>query len=197
MLEQAIFTALAAMTVICALGVVLVRNVVHGTLLLGLCLTMVGGLYALLGADFIFAAQILIYVGAIAILFLFVVLLSGRKAEITDRPFNRTAAAGALSGAIALMILAGVIVQSREALRAFAGESTFVPTTPAIGETLLGPYAPGMEILGLVLLIALVGAVLLSKGLEEPPHNGFKKAQSHVRPSDGRSLRPKREEAAV
>ncbi|MBI4669834.1 MAG: NADH-quinone oxidoreductase subunit J [Elusimicrobia bacterium] len=162
---QVLFYFFAAIILVSALGVVLLKNVVHSALLLGLCLAMVAGLYGLLSADFLFAAQVLIYVGAIALLFLFVVLLCGRRAEFSEKPLNQAAPAGLLAALTALALLAGVIVQSKAALRLImpgpsqAGASTIV----SIGNAILGPFAVGMEIVGFILLTALVGAVLLTK----------------------------------
>ncbi len=167
MLTQAIFAALGGLAVICALGVVLVRNTVHGALLLGLCLAAVGGLFALLGADFLFAAQILIYVSAIAILFLFVVLLAGRRAELSEEPFNKSALAAAVASGLILIVLLGTIAQSKDALKALADSNLFKPTTGDIGQAILTTHALGMEILGVVLLVSLMGATLLTKGLSD------------------------------
>lgn len=169
-LSCVLFTAFSALAVLAALGVVLLRNVVHSAVLLGFCLSMVGGLYALLGADFLFAAQILIYVGAIAVIFLFVVLLAGRRAELVQTPFNEILGAGALAGFLIFALLAGIALQVKGALNILqtsAGGATAGPTTAPIGSLLLGPYAVAMEILGLVLLVALIGATLLAKGLME------------------------------
>ncbi|MEK7288018.1 MAG: NADH-quinone oxidoreductase subunit J [Elusimicrobiota bacterium] len=167
MLSYALFTILALIALVSALGVVLMRNVVHSAVLLGLCLGMIGGLYALLGADFLFAAQVLIYVGAIAILFLFVVLLAGRRAELSERPFNEIVGAGAIAAFLAFALLSGVILQVKGALAALQAsvKPDFVPTTNSIGSVMFGPYVVAIEVLGVVLLVALVGASLLAKGL--------------------------------
>ncbi|MBI4369568.1 MAG: NADH-quinone oxidoreductase subunit J [Elusimicrobia bacterium] len=168
MLTTVLFFVLSGFALAAALGVVLVRNTVYAALLLGGCLSMVGGLYALMGADFLFAAQILIYVGAIAILFLFVVLLAGRRAELSEIPFNDLVLPASAAAVVAAMLLAGIVLQIN-------GISSDLPVKPAgnglttagIGQLLLGPHALGMEILGIVLLVALVGASLLARGLGE------------------------------
>lgn len=159
---QILFAALAGLSVISALGVVLLRHVVYGALFLGLCFASIGGLYALLGADFLFASQILIYVGAIAVLFLFVVLLSGRRAEFTAPAFGGAAFGGAVAAVVAAALLTGIYVRAKVLLQAASSPAGFKPTTASIGEAILGPHALGMEIMGLVLLVALVGASLLT-----------------------------------
>src|SRR2546423_13236828 len=87
-MEHIIFFSLAGVTLITALGVVLMRNVLHSALSLGLCLLGVAGLFASLSADFLFAAQILIYVGGISVLILFAVLLAARASELVMRQTN-------------------------------------------------------------------------------------------------------------
>lgn len=159
--ECGLFLALSSLTLISALAVVLLRHVVYGALFLGLCLALVGGLYALMGADFLFAAQILIYVTAIAVLFLFAILLAGRRAELVDRPFNVTAIPGVLTAVGALALLTGTFWQVKESWQAVT--RYFTPSTAAIGDMLLGPYAVGVEIMGVILLVALIGATILTR----------------------------------
>ena len=165
-MSQLVFLILAGGAVVSAIGVVAVRHTVYGALFLGLCLSMVGGLYALLGADFLFTAQILIYVSAIAILFLFVILLSGRRAEIEDQAFNASVFPAVVASVLMAVVLAGTFLQARGALRTLTGFIA-APTTASIGEAILTNQAVGMEILGVVLLVSLMGATLLTKGLAE------------------------------
>jgi len=88
MLQQIVFFSLAAVTVLSALAVVTMRNTVHSALFLGLTLGGVGGLFAMLGADFLFAGQIMVYVGGIALLVMFVVMLLGRASDLHLRQVN-------------------------------------------------------------------------------------------------------------
>src|SRR5579862_4694489 len=88
-MEQIAFYSLSALVVFSALLVVSMRNTVHSALFLGLCLAGVGGLFALLGADFLFAGQIMVYVGGIAVLIMFVVMLLGRASDLHLRQINR------------------------------------------------------------------------------------------------------------
>lgn len=163
MMGQTLFTVLSLVAIASALGVVLMRNVVHSALLLGVCFSAIGGLYALLGADFLFAAQLLIYVGAIAILFLFVVLLAGRRSEIMAKSFNSNVFAGVIASIVLLALLTGIYYKIRMFFKSSNATSlSFTPTTGSIGDAILGSYAVGMEVLGLVLLIALVGVSLLA-----------------------------------
>ena len=83
MIEQIAFYSLSTLVVLSALAVVLHRNTVHSSLFLGLSLAGVAGLFALLGADFLFAAQIMVYVSGIAVLVMFVALVIGTLNEKT------------------------------------------------------------------------------------------------------------------
>ena len=157
------FFVLSSLSIAAALGLVLMRNVVYGALCLGFCLTMVAGLYALLGADFVFAAQILIYVTAIAVIFLFAVLLAGRRVELTAKPFNATAPAAALVS-LAVFVMLGSILWSAKSAWGFLTASPSA-TTAEISALLMGPYALGVEILGVMLLASLVGAVIFARSL--------------------------------
>src|SRR4051812_42545278 len=88
MITQIVFYGLSAIVLLAALGVVLSRNTVHSSLYLGLSLAAVAGLYALLGADFLFAGQVMVYVSGIAVLIMFVVMLLGRAADLHLRQVN-------------------------------------------------------------------------------------------------------------
>src|SRR5579885_2648517 len=86
--QQIVFYSLAALTLLSALAVVTMRNTVHSALFLGLCLAGVAGLFGVLGADFLFAGQIMVYVGGIALLVMFVVMLLGRASDLHLRQVN-------------------------------------------------------------------------------------------------------------
>jgi len=162
-MEAFVFYILAAVVVISALGVVLLRNVLHSALLLGLALLGVAGIFGSLGADFLFAAQIVIYVGGIAVLVLFVVMLAGRKSELTRPQTNGQWAA-------ALLICCGILWGAWGYLSAFRGVTAAAParpTTAAIGRLLMGDLAVPFELISLILVVALVGAVLFTRVEED------------------------------
>lgn len=159
MIEAAVFWSLAGVTLVGALGVALLRNVLHAALMLGLCLLGVAGLFASLGADFLFAAQVLVYVGGVAVLVLFVVLLAGRASDLLTRQTNHQWLPGAL--------LAGLtcwgLLRSTEPVGGGLAAAPPSPTTRALAGVLLGDLAVPFELVTLILLAALVGAVLFSK----------------------------------
>lgn len=158
-MEQFVFWTFAAVTLLSALGVVMLRNVLHSALLLGLCLLGVAGLFAQLGADFLFAAQILIYVGGIAVLILFVVLLAGRASELITRQTNRLWGAAAV---VCAAILIGLI-RLVEPFRSVKAAAAVKPTTFSIGQLMMGDMALPFELISLILLAALAGAIVFSR----------------------------------
>jgi len=154
-----IFYVFAATVLVSALCVVLLRNVLHSALFLGLALAGVAGIFASLSADFLFAAQILIYVGGIAVLILFVVLLAARSSELRARQVNQQWLAGAVVCGLILYGLCRYL--GRFGRPAAAGPAH--PTTLGLGRLLLGDQAIPFELVSLILMAALAGAVLFSK----------------------------------
>lgn len=164
MIEQLVFWSLAALTLLSALATVLARNTVHSSLFLGLSLAGVAGLYASLGADFLFGAQVLVYVSGIAVLIMFAVMLLGRASDLHLRQVNDRWMAALLICAISGVGLAKIAA-------AFGGRlatGAFEPGTRALGRLFLGEYLVPFELVSLVLLAALLGAVFFGHtGKEE------------------------------
>ncbi len=160
-IETFAFTSIAAVALISALLVVAVRNTVHSALFLGLCLSAVGGLFAALGADFLFAGQILVYVGGIAVLIMFVVMLLGRESDLHLKQVNQQAAAAVV---ICLIALTGLL----RIARLYAGHGAqglpeTAGTTRALARLMLGDYAVPFEAVSLVLTAALLGVIVFSR----------------------------------
>lgn len=159
MIEQIVFYSLSAVTLLSALMVVTLRNTVHSALFLGLTLSGVAGLFAALGSDFLFAGQLMIYVGGIAVLIMFVVMLLGRASDLHMRQTNNQWMAALLIGVItlaSLLRLAGLFTGLRVA-------SEPVPTTRPLGLMFMGEYAVPFELISLVLIAALLGALFFSR----------------------------------
>lgn len=158
MIEQIVFYSLSTLVLLSALAVVLHRNTVHSSLFLGLSLAGVAGLFACLGADFLFAAQIMVYVSGIAVLVMFVVMLLGRASDLHLRQVNEFWAAALFICAIST---AGLykIASSYAGTHAIAAPS---PSTRVIGKLFLGDFLLPFELVSLILLAALLGAVFFS-----------------------------------
>ena len=155
-----VFVLLAAVTVIGALGTVLLRNIVHSALFLVMSFVGVAFVYAMLEADFLFAIQILIYVGAVATLILFGIMLT--KGVRGEQPQNNNQVIpAALMGLLLFAgILVPVILQTVWPAGADAAPST---TTALLGQQLMSTYALPFEVAGLLLLVALVGAIIVAR----------------------------------
>jgi len=163
-LQEIVFYVLASVTVLSAVAVVSMRNVIHSALFLGLSLSSVGGIFALLRADFLFAAQILVYVSGIAVLVLFVVLLAGRASDLVTRQIN--------DQWVAALLVCGVVFVSVSRVLSDVGRVTARPVnweagTNQIGRFLLSTYAVPFELVSGVLLVALMGAVIFSRSDDE------------------------------
>lgn len=158
MIDQIVFYSLSAVVLLSALATVLNRNTVHSSLFLGLSLAGVAGLFASLGADFLFAAQIMVYVSGIAVLVMFVVMLLGRASDLHLKQVNEFWMAALLVCGIASVGLLKIA-------RSFAGDLAAAPASPStrvIGKLFLGDYLLPFELVSLVLLAALLGAVFFS-----------------------------------
>ncbi len=159
-LATVIFYLVAAVTVGSASIVAFSRNIVHSAFSLVGTFAGVAGIYILLGADFVAAVQVLIYVGGIVVLILFAVMLTHRIADVhvTNRSVGRIPAL--IAAGILLLILVQTIQETRWVK---AKEIGYSPTTAQIGDLFLQDYLLPFELASLVLLVALIGAVLLSR----------------------------------
>lgn len=155
-----IFYTLAAITIGSAAIVALSRNIVYSAFSLLGTFGGVAGIYVFLGADFVAAVQVLIYVGGILVLILFAVMLTHRIADvqITNRSVGRIPALVVIGTFIFLLIQS-----TRETPWAKAKEIVYVPTTTIIGDWFLDRYLLPFELASVVLLAALIGAVVLSR----------------------------------
>ena len=160
MIYAALFYLIAGLTVFCALGVALSRNVVYSAFFLMGALLGAAGLYGFLLADFVAVVQILVYVGGILVLTLFAIMLTHQIAEVqvSNRSVGRLPA-GVLVGAVAAAM--GYAIFRAPWRQATPGDPA--PTTYGIGESFLGEFLLPFELASVVLLTALVGAIVLSR----------------------------------
>jgi len=159
-LSLAVFYAFALLTVGSAAGVAFSSNIVYSAFALMGTFFGVAALYVFLAADFVAAAQVLIYIGGILVLILFAVMLTHRieTVEVSNRSVGRLPA---------LLVVGGVALVMGRAVRHTAwpvAESLpDAPSTYAIGNGFLGPYVLPFELASFVLLAVLVGAIVLSR----------------------------------
>lgn len=159
------FFLLATVAVAAALGMVIARSPVSSALWLVLTLFCVAGLYLTLNASFIGVIQILVYAGAIMVLFLFVIMLLNLSALPEMDDVNWSAVGGFVVAMVVLsLLLYMVALQFDLGIEpATAQQAAEVGSAAALGEVLFTRYVLHVEVAGILLLAATVGAVLLAQ----------------------------------
>jgi len=156
------FGILAGMMIGAALGVVLLSNIVYSAFLLGGVFISMAGLYLLLNADFVAAAQVLIYVGAVNILILFAIMLVNKREDFPKLPtywIRRGATAVVCAGVFAL--LTTMVLSTPWAVMPI--RATALSSTVQIGEHFFSDFLLPFELVSVLLLMAMVGAILLAR----------------------------------
>jgi NADH-quinone oxidoreductase subunit J len=160
-MEMVIFFVLAVVAVAAGVGVIVQRNAVWSALFLLVNFCCLAGLYLLLNAQFVALVQVIIYAGAIVVLFLFVVMLLGMEnAEETPDPRRYHWIAGVLLGTL---LLAGVVWALIVSVGASVQPLFRTDNVREIGAALLTDFAIPFELASVVLLVAIIGAVVLAK----------------------------------
>jgi NADH-quinone oxidoreductase subunit J len=160
------FFVLAAVTLVAGLLVVSARNPVHSVLFLILAFFSAAGLFVLLGAEFLAMLLVVVYVGAVAVLFLFVVMMLDVDFSSLRAGFSRYLPIGLLIGAllVAEMIFVSVTVATKGAAAGneLVPAAKGVPNIEAIGQVLYTDYVYFFQAAGMVLLVAMIGAIVLT-----------------------------------
>ena len=156
------FTVLSAVVAIGALGVVLLPNIVYSAFLLGGVFLSVAGLYLLLNASFVAAAQVLVYVGAVNVLILFAIMLVNKKetlAVIPGLPLRRLLSGAVCGGLFVLLIRVAFTTDWALPGPLPVGEEA----TIRIGEHLFSDYLLPFELASVLLLMSMIGAIVLAR----------------------------------
>lgn len=157
------FGILATMMIVTALGVVLLENIVYSAFLLGGVFISISGLYLLLNADFVAAAQVLIYVGAVNVLILFAIMLVNKGEVFTNRPKDwiRKAATGLVCAGLLVLLTTMVFITPWN----LSAESPALVenTITAIGEHFFSDFLLPFELASVLLLMAMVGAIIIAR----------------------------------
>ncbi len=157
------FILLSLFTLACALGVVVAKNVFHAALFLVGVFFGIAGLYVLLEAEFLAAAQIMVYVGAISILIIFAIMLSrGYGAEGKAGQNNQWGLAAIISVLLFLVVALDLWMVKWPVV------SLSVPgdAISQIGSGFVGKYMLPFEVASVLLLVALVGAIIIARERE-------------------------------
>jgi NAD(P)H-quinone oxidoreductase subunit 6 len=157
--ETLVFYGLAALVLGGGAGVALSRNLMRSAFMLLATLAGTAGLYLFLGADFVGVTQLLVYVGGILVLLLFAVLLTARigRARDSNAGVGRGPAL-ALAGLVAALTIGVVVVTPWPRTEAIA-----TPTTARLGDAFLREALLPFELVSLLLLMALVGAMVIAR----------------------------------
>jgi len=155
-----IFVILSAIVLGAGLMVVTNRNIFHSALYLVLAFIGVAGLYVLLEAEFLAAVQILIYVGAVAVLILFAIMLSGPTFRRSDTQLNEQWPLVVIFALLFFGVLVFVLLQVQWATVEAAVPSDYLVS---MGKDLMGPYMLPFEVASVLLLVAMIGAILIAR----------------------------------
>ena len=158
------FYLFATVTIASAVAVIFARNPVHSVLWLILAFFNAAGLMLLVGAEFIAMLLVIVYVGAVAVLFLFVVMMLDVDFAALRSGFTRNLPFGLL---IALVLLAEIVIavsawRAGPALSGAAPPDSGQSNIVALGEALYSRFLFPFEVAGLILLVAMVGAIVLT-----------------------------------
>ena len=162
-MEALLFYIFSALTLVCGFLVVanpFTRNPVTSAMFLVLTIISMAGLFVLLNAFFLAAVQIMVYAGAVIVLFLFVIMLLDIH-EVEKRPVNYFSVA---VGMLALLSIGGVLIKAIVTSGVGDGvEAVTVGSTKKLGLSLFTDYVLPFEIMGVLLLVGMIGVILLSK----------------------------------
>jgi len=165
MLVQVLFYCFATVLVAAALGVIVARNPVHSALALVLCFLTSAAIWLLVGAEFLAVVLVLVYVGAVMVLFLFVVMMLDVNLEELRRGFTRFAWLGWLTAAVVVLEIVGVVVARTFGLDVSRGpspEPASYSNTTELGSVLYTQFAYPFELAAVLLLVAIVAAIALT-----------------------------------
>ncbi|WP_131919037.1 NADH-quinone oxidoreductase subunit J [Heliophilum fasciatum] len=157
------FYILAGITILSAVGVVFLKNIVHSAFLLALAFFGVAGIYVLLNAEFLAAVQLLVYGGAIAVLIAFGVMLIQRRDMSSSNPDAAWSPLGLGMAVMAMVVFIAAIVLTQFPVTNVAPEFS----VEGLARLLLTDYVVAFEAAAVLLLAAMVGAIILAKGAKE------------------------------
>ena len=168
MIEAIFFYVFSAVLIASGVLVISARNPVHSVLFLILAFFNAAGLFVMLGAEFIAMIMVIVYVGAVAVLFLFVVMMLDINFAELRKGMLRHAPVGALVGGVLLAEFCWMYLKwsadpaAQEHIAQRTPDAAAVGNTEALGMILYTDYAYLFQISGLILLVAMIGAITLT-----------------------------------
>ena len=161
-LPALMFYLFATLCVLSGVMVITARNPVHSVLFLILAFFNAAGLFVLLGAEFLAMILVVVYVGAVAVLFLFVVMMLDINFQALRRGMHQNIWLGFLVGIVLLIELVFVVGWGSLGHAAAANPSGTLTNTQALGALLYTKYLYAFQLSGLILLVAMIGAIVLT-----------------------------------
>ena len=156
-----VFFVLAAMAVIGAINLILQRHPIHSALSLIVVMVALAGLYLLMGAEFVAAVQIIVYGGAIMVLFVFVIMLLNAGVEEHTNASKLAALAGVPLAVVLMGVLAATVAGSADRVQVLTPGS--VAPTKALANLLLQDFVYPFELTSFLILVAILGAIVLAQ----------------------------------
>jgi len=168
-----LFWFLSVVAVGCALGVILSRNPINSVLFLILTFFAISGHYVLMNAQFLAIVNVIVYAGAIMVLFLFVIMLMNLNADVEPQKGHLVQFAGALSGGVLFLVL--LAATKSAASVNIVKQSTDIGLITNLGKVLFTEYVLPFEISSVLFLSAMIGAIVIGK---KEPHHPIEKEPS-------------------
>ena len=157
--DDALFVVLAALLIVSALAVVTLRDIIRCGLAMIVSFSALAGIYVVVGAPLVAAAQVLVYVGAISVLVLFAIMLTQSKRAPSRLVFQTQAAPAAVAAVLVTLLLALTAISTDWG----EVERRVRLATDTLASTLFRDYVLAFEVVGVLLLMAVVGGVFLAK----------------------------------
>jgi len=160
-----LFFFLASLTLLCALMVVISKNPVHSVLFLIITFFTISGHYILLNAQFLAAVNIIVYAGAIMVLFLFVIMFLNMSKESENQVKTSTLSkiAGVVAGGLLFVVMIAAVKDANVAGYSADTYNSQVGMVESLGQVLFTEYLLPFELASILFLVAMVGAVMLGK----------------------------------
>jgi NADH-quinone oxidoreductase subunit J len=169
-LHDFLFYFLATVSLLCGIGVIVSQNPIYASLFLALTMIGISGVFVTLDAWFVAGVQLIVYAGAVMVLFVMVLMLFDLKHEI--EAFSRGLISGVLklvtSGVILGLILGSIMMSAEaifnpEPIPLLTADGKVLDVTKALADSLFTKYLFGFEVIGYLLLVIAIGAVALSR----------------------------------
>lgn len=170
-IQLALFLFLSFVALVCAAGVIFSRNPINSVLCLILTFFAVSGHYILLNAQFLAIVNIIVYAGAIMVLFLFVIMLMNLNADVEPQKSKLVQLAGAIAGGILFLVVIAAFSKSIYTV-SLERRATDIGLIHNLGKVLFRDYVLPFEISSVLFLSAMIGAVVIGKresGTEAAP----------------------------